>query len=109
MTLIENEKSGSATIASSGGTAVIVNSTGASFLAFEELFTGTAPATCSITIAGQMRGDTVDAAQDTNTTVAASIRVVTFTKPYPAFLVTASWTGGDATTAFQINWQAGLK
>jgi hypothetical protein len=104
-----NPTSGAAIISSSGGTALIPNPTAASFVAFEELFIGTAPATCSITIKGGMRAGTLDTAASTSTTVAANIVVVTFTKPYSAFTVTATWTGGDATTAFEINWQMGLQ
>jgi hypothetical protein len=101
--------SGTGSITATAGTLLIPNPDGASFLSFEELFTGTQPATCSITIQGQMRAGTRDTAADTNTTVAASIRVVTFTKPYSSFFVTATWTGGDSTTVFVINWQAGEK
>jgi hypothetical protein len=101
--------SGTLTITASAGKAIIPNPTGATFLSFEEYFTGTAPSTCSITIQGGMKGGTLDTAASTNTTVAASIVVVTFTKPYGGFTVTASWTGGDSTTAFVCNWVVGLK
>ncbi len=101
---------GTGVIADSGGTVQIPNDDpGMSFLATEQLFVGTAPSTCSITVAGVMRGGTADTAADTNTQVAASVRAVAFAKVYDYFKVTASWTGGDATTKFHINWRTGYK
>jgi hypothetical protein len=55
-----------------------------------------------------MHGGTKDTAANTNSTVAASIIGITFTKPYGGFLVTATWTGGDTTTMFNISWTMGL-
>jgi hypothetical protein len=100
-------QNGSGTIAPSGGTALVPNIGGRLNASFEEFFTGTAPATCSITIQGQMRGGTKDAASNTNTTVAASISYVTFAKVYSSFLITATWTGGDGTTVFNYSYQMG--
>jgi hypothetical protein len=92
------------------GTALLIpNPDGATVITYEELFTGTAPATASIPIQGQMRGGTKDTAADTKATVAAEIRTVTWTKTYSGMVATPTWTGGDSTTTFVINWQAGLK
>src|SRR5208282_1396081 len=100
---VPNPVSGSGVIAASGGTLVIQNPTGATLVTFEQLFRGTAPATCSITIQGRMAGGTADAAANTDTTVTATITAVTFTKSYGGLLVTATWTGGDGTTQFNVN------
>jgi hypothetical protein len=99
--------SGSLVFGTSGGTGIIPNPTGALKATFEQLFTGTAPSTCSVTIQGQMAGGTKDAASNTNTTVTATVTQVTFAKNYGGFLVTPTWTGGDATTKFTINWVIG--
>ena len=85
-------------ITTSGSTVQVPNLYGSFTGSFEELMTGS-PATVSVTIQGCMRGNTCDAAADTNTTVAAgAIRFVNFTKAYSYFLVTATWTGGTNPT-----------
>lgn len=90
-------QSSSGSITVSGGTLSVTNLYGAFNATFEEIPNG-APATVSITVQGCMRGQTCDSAADTNTSTAAAIRGIAFTKLYTSFLVTASWTGGTNAT-----------
>lgn len=88
-------------ITASGGTLQISNLYGGYNVSFEEIPSGS-PATVSVVVQGCMRGGSCDTAADTNTSTAAAIRFVTFTKAYNYFLVTASWTGGTNAT-IQVN------
>lgn len=93
------------TINTSGGTATVTNINGFTAATFEELPSGS-PATVSVTVQGCMRGQTCDAAADTNTSTSAALRPVSFSKVYDYFLVTASWTGGTS-AAIAVNTHIG--
>jgi hypothetical protein len=100
-----NPKSGSAVASASGDSFIIHNPNGAMYLSVEEVPNGS-PSTFNCTIAGQMAGGTVDTVLDTNTSTTAAIRSPSITKPYAAFKVTATWTGGTKASA-SFNWQFG--
>jgi inosine-uridine nucleoside N-ribohydrolase len=100
-----NPESGSAVARASGDTFIIHNPRGRMYLTVEEIFSGS-PSTVSVTIQGQMASGTVDTVLDTNTSTSASLRSPSITKPYTAFLVTVTWTGGTNVKA-TFNWQFG--
>jgi hypothetical protein len=100
-----NPDSGSAVAKASGDSFIIHNPRGRMYLTVEEMFSGS-PSTVSVTIQGQMPGGTNDTVLDTNSSATASLRSPSITKPYSAFLVTATWSGGSKVTA-TFNWQFG--